>query len=384
MSIKRIIMGTVLASVLVLGNVVSIFAEDYTQDVKFDLDNGQKIEIQAIEHNYLGTIEVNMPVILEDSLDKTQYKKEKVDVIRRTNINDPIATYKLIKGKEQADYADGIISYFPYNDGTDEEVVSDYEANLLDIHKTCKGYSKMKTIGKEWEKINSIDVVTAAYQSDLMIDVYVQYYKNGKPSFYLQSGKILMLSDESINEFLKTGKIEMYEQDTETWKPLRELLLKQTGKTDKGNARATNTNNNATKTASNIMVNSKKVDIETYTINNSTYFKLRDLAYIVNGTEKQFDVKWDSDKKAINLLTNTAYEVQGNEMSLGGKATEEATISNSDIYINGTKVELTAYNIAGNTYFKLRDLAEKLNFNTKWSAENKSISISTSEDYVEE
>lgn len=45
---------------------------------------------------------------------------------------------------------------------------------------------------------------------------------------------------------------------------------------------------------------------------------------------------------------------------------------------------LTAYNIDGNNYFKLRDLGEALNFSVTWGAANNMIRIDTSAEYSQE
>ena len=47
----------------------------------------------------------------------------------------------------------------------------------------------------------------------------------------------------------------------------------------------------------------KEVQFEAYNINGSNYFKLRDVAYAMNGTSKQFDVRWNS---GISILSMTS------------------------------------------------------------------------------
>ena len=43
-----------------------------------------------------------------------------------------------------------------------------------------------------------------------------------------------------------------------------------------------------------------------------------------------------------------------------------ATISNQAIYVDGQRVSLTAYQIGGNNYVKLRDIGEAVGFNVYW------------------
>jgi len=50
-----------------------------------------------------------------------------------------------------------------------------------------------------------------------------------------------------------------------------------------------------------VSVNGKITEVNLYNIKGFNYFKIRDLAMLLNGTEKQFDVSWDSGKQAIMI-----------------------------------------------------------------------------------
>jgi hypothetical protein len=50
-------------------------------------------------------------------------------------------------------------------------------------------------------------------------------------------------------------------------------------------------------------VNGQSVAFNAYNIDGNNYFKLRDLAYALNGTEKQFEVGWDGAANAISLTS---------------------------------------------------------------------------------
>ena len=66
---------------------------------------------------------------------------------------------------------------------------------------------------------------------------------------------------------------------------------------------------NATPTKNTIYVDGTKVNGAAYMINNNNYFKLRDVAAMVNGSTKQFEVSWNETNKRIDLTTNKAYTV---------------------------------------------------------------------------
>lgn len=59
---------------------------------------------------------------------------------------------------------------------------------------------------------------------------------------------------------------------------------------------------NAVPAASKVLVNGKDKSFDAYLIGGSNYFKLRDLAAVVNGTEKEFEVTWDENKKRLILF----------------------------------------------------------------------------------
>src|SRR5690606_13684686 len=57
----------------------------------------------------------------------------------------------------------------------------------------------------------------------------------------------------------------------------------------------------AVPTSSTVLVNGEEVAFDAYVINSNNYFKLRDLAHVVSGTEKQFEVSWDGANNTISL-----------------------------------------------------------------------------------
>lgn len=141
---------------------------------------------------------------------------------------------------------------------------------------------------------------------------------------------------------------------------------------------------NATPTASTVLVNSISTSFEAYTIEGNNYFKLRDLAQVVNNTEKNFEVEWDGAKNAINLISNAPYTPAGGELAKGDSTSKQAIPTTSTIYKDGVEVKLTAYTIGGNNFFKLRDVAEAFNIGVTWDNATKTVGIDTSIGYVAE
>ena len=134
---------------------------------------------------------------------------------------------------------------------------------------------------------------------------------------------------------------------------------------------------------SNVMIDGKQVNFDAYVINDFNYFKLRDIAYAINGTEKQFDTIWNENERVINVITNKAYTVAGGEMQRGINENKIALLSDGKLYFDNVEKSLTAYNIDGSTYFKLRDLAKALNIGIAWNESSQTIAIETNNNYVE-
>lgn len=98
----------------------------------------------------------------------------------------------------------------------------------------------------------------------------------------------------------------------------------------------------------------------------TNYVRIRDLAKALSGTNAQFDVGWDG--KQVVITSNSAYK------PIGGEGTrlfhgEQSYRSRSDkpLSFNGQSICLTSIDIQnGNTYYKLRDIGQLLNFNVGW------------------
>lgn len=136
----------------------------------------------------------------------------------------------------------------------------------------------------------------------------------------------------------------------------------------------------ATPSVSKVLVDGKVVPFEAYTINGNNYFKLRDIAMAVNGTERSFEVGWDGELNAISLTSDEAYTVQGGELAVSANPkAKKATLSTSKIYLDDQEVQLTAYTIGSNNYIKLRDLADALGITITYDAATHAIGIDTAE-----
>lgn len=136
----------------------------------------------------------------------------------------------------------------------------------------------------------------------------------------------------------------------------------------------------ATPTSSKVLVNGSVVSFQAYNIDGNNYFKLRDIAKAISGTAKQFEIGVDG--KNINLASGKVYTTVGGELSVSGSTSSvTATLSSFTVYLDGSAVSLTAYNIGGNNYFKLRDVGGAINFYVGFESASNTISIDTTKGY---
>jgi len=130
-----------------------------------------------------------------------------------------------------------------------------------------------------------------------------------------------------------------------------------------------------------VSVNGRITEVYLYNIKGNNYIKLRDLAMLLNGTEKQFDVSWNAENKAIAIISGTSYTKVGGELANSTEYKEKATPTVAKVYIDDIEIFPTAYNIKGNNYFKIRDIAKALDFKVEWDF---FLIIDTSAGYVDE
>lgn len=138
----------------------------------------------------------------------------------------------------------------------------------------------------------------------------------------------------------------------------------------------------AAPTSSTVLVNGEKKAFDAYSIDGNNYFKLRDLAFVLSGTDKQFQVGWDGEANAISLTSGEAYTSVGGEMEGKSAGKQPAKPTSSKILLDGKEVSLTAYEIGGNNYFKLRDIGQTFDFGVGWDDASRTITIDTSVGYT--
>lgn len=132
----------------------------------------------------------------------------------------------------------------------------------------------------------------------------------------------------------------------------------------------------ATISKNKIRLDDNSMDIEAYNIEGNNYFMLRDLASLLRDTDKNFDVKYNQDKKAIELEKGKSFEKS--EVSSNLLEPKNVLLSKQKLYIDGEEINgIKTYAINGNNYFMLRDIAQKIGFDVDYDNNTREILIKT-------
>lgn len=116
-----------------------------------------------------------------------------------------------------------------------------------------------------------------------------------------------------------------------------------------------------------------KYNTVAYNIDDNNYFKLRDIAKILDGTIKTFDIKYDGATNSIDMLSFYDYTSVGGELTPGDGTERTAFSSSAFLTLDGVPIKATCYNIEGNNYFKLRDITDALDCRVEWDESTQMI-----------
>lgn len=117
-------------------------------------------------------------------------------------------------------------------------------------------------------------------------------------------------------------------------------------------------------------------DIPVYSLFDNNYFRLRDIAQLMN-----FAVVWNAEQNCIEIDTDSGYGTS--EAGLGAATENKTAVSSSQkVYIDGEEITgLTIYSIDGYNYFRLRDLAEAVDFGCVYDAQKNSVVLDANYGY---
>lgn len=140
---------------------------------------------------------------------------------------------------------------------------------------------------------------------------------------------------------------------------------------------------NAVLSPQRLAVDGKRIECEMYNIGGKNYLKLRDLAYLLNGTGSQFEVNRSQAASALSITTGAAYTPIGTELTTGADNSGTARPGSQAVWVNGTACgELTIYNIGGSSFFQLRELGKLLDFEVGYDASSNTVAVRSAQKQI--
>jgi len=135
---------------------------------------------------------------------------------------------------------------------------------------------------------------------------------------------------------------------------------------------------------SNVWVNERNMQFNTYNINGAIYFRLDDLAYALKGTDKQFSISKNELAIMLTIGQPSAYAGLDRQIENIEKiATQEVLtllFESMEMY-ESKEISLVSYQIEGHYYFRIREIADIIGFRVAWIGTISTIIIDTTIDY---
>jgi hypothetical protein len=118
-------------------------------------------------------------------------------------------------------------------------------------------------------------------------------------------------------------------------------------------------------------------------INGNNWLKLRDVAALLNGTNKTFGVSFNEETNTVTIQSGLAYLELGNELQPLTGETQTAIASQQWLVVNSETVSVAAYNINGFNYLRLRDVAILLDFGVTFDDATRTVALDLNASYTE-
>lgn len=133
-----------------------------------------------------------------------------------------------------------------------------------------------------------------------------------------------------------------------------------------------------------LVIDGRPPELLAYAINGNHYYNVRDLAVMLSGSSKHFDVVWDEAAGTIDLRSDTPYLLVGGEL-VGDMPTKPASALPFEgaILLDGFGTDFTGYVIGDDLYIRLCDVASAMDFSLTWDKAAGALYVDTSKSYCD-
>lgn len=139
----------------------------------------------------------------------------------------------------------------------------------------------------------------------------------------------------------------------------------------------------AVKSSQKITLDKEAVEVAAYNIAGSNYLKLRDVAAIMSGKKKQFNIDYNAERKLIVVETGKPYTKLESDLKPIKEASDKAILSEKEIILNGDDEDIDTAFINESNYVKLRDIAKIANFYVGYDEASKTVILKSDEAYLD-
>ena len=147
--------------------------------------------------------------------------------------------------------------------------------------------------------------------------------------------------------------------------------------------RAAGTQVMARSSSNTLILSGQSTDFPAVNIDDFNWLKLRDIAMLLRGTNKQFEVGFDAARNTASITSNMPYTPAGGELLNTLSPNQIAVATPQRLVMNGNEISVAAYNIGGFNYFRLRDIAILLDFGLGFNAASGVITLQLDSPYSE-
>lgn len=139
----------------------------------------------------------------------------------------------------------------------------------------------------------------------------------------------------------------------------------------------------AVKSSQKITLDKEAVEVAAYNIAGSNYLKLRDVAAIMSGKKKQFNIDYNAERKLIDVETGKPYTKLESDLKPIKEASAKAILSEKEIILNGDDEDIDTAFINESNYVKLRDIAKIANFYVGYDEASQTVILKSDEAYLD-
>ena len=141
---------------------------------------------------------------------------------------------------------------------------------------------------------------------------------------------------------------------------------------------------NAKPSAANLILDDIELPLYAYLIGGNHYFRLRDMAILLNGTVNQFNINWNHELKIVSLYIGLGYSEEDQNLIKLDSGSRRGIPTPSQIMVGEAEHELDVYMIDSYNYFRLRDLGTLIGFEVDWIEETRTVILNTSKEQIDE